>query len=40
LTGTGVYAYSRLVDTIATDRIAPRNAALLLRLLLLRLARS
>jgi hypothetical protein len=39
LTGARVSAYSRYVDTVATDRIATRNAALLLRLLL-RLARS
>jgi hypothetical protein len=40
LTAARISAYSRSVDTIATHRIATCNAALLLRLPLLRLARS
>jgi hypothetical protein len=40
LTGTCVYAYSGYVKAIVTDPITARNAALPLRLPLLRLARS
>jgi len=40
LTGTRLSAYSAFVEAIVTNPITTRNAALRLRLLLLRLARS